>query len=228
MLRKELDYNWPEVDRELRRAFQLNREASLVRLRYAISLLMPQGRIDEAIAEIEGVLQTDPLSLFMRWWLAVTAYLGRLPDRAIAEGRHMIALDPTHFLGYWALGIGLDGTGAGREAVAALEKAHELSGGMPFTLGFLALIYGRAGQCDDTRRLLKSAEKLATAGYVPPTTFALGYIGLADWDAAFEWMDKAIEIRDPIIMPIKSFPFLDPVRGDARYQVLLQKMHLED
>ncbi len=25
MLRKELDYNWPEVDRELRRAFQLNR-----------------------------------------------------------------------------------------------------------------------------------------------------------------------------------------------------------
>ena len=52
-------------------------------------------------------------------------------------------------------------------------------------------------------------------------------IGLGDWDAAFEWMDRAIESRDPIIMPIKSFPFLDPVRGDARFQALLKKMHLE-
>ena len=37
MLRKELDYNWSEVDRELRRARELNRESPLVRLRYAIS-----------------------------------------------------------------------------------------------------------------------------------------------------------------------------------------------
>jgi serine/threonine-protein kinase len=228
MLRKELDYNWPEVERELRRAFQLNREAPLVRLRYAISLLLPQARIDEAITELESVLQTDPLSLFTRWWLAVLAYLGRFPARVIAEGRHMIALDPTHFLGYWTLGIGLYGAGAGREGVAALERAHELSGGMPFTLGFLACVCGSAGQYDDTRRLLENAERLATAGYVPPTTFALGYIGLGDWDAAFEWMDKAIEIRDPIIMPIKSYPFLDPVRGDPRYRALLRKMHLED
>jgi hypothetical protein len=189
---------------------------------------MPQGRMDEAMAEIENVLQTDPLSLFMRWWLAVVAYLGRLPDRVIAEARHTIALDPTHFLGYWTVGIGLDRTGAGREAVGALERAHELSGGMPFTLGFLAYVCGRAGKCDDARRLLESAERLATAGYVPRTTFALGHIDLADWDAAFEWMDKAIEIHDPIIMLIKSYLFLNPVHGDAWYRALLQKMHLED
>ena len=139
----------------------------------------------------------------------------------------MIALDPTHFLGHWALGIGLNGTGEGRDAVSAFERAHELSGGMPLTLGFLAYAYGRAGRPDDTRRLLAHAEKLATAGYVPPSTFALGYIGLDDWDAAFEWMDRAIEARDPIIMPIKSFPFLDPVRDDARYHALLRKMNLE-
>ena len=58
---------------------------------------------------------------------------------------------------------------------------------------------------------------MASAGYVPPSTFALGHIGLGDWDAAFEWLDRAIEARDPIVMPIKTFPFLDPVRGDPRY-----------
>jgi len=227
MLRKELDYNWSEVDRELRRAFQLNRESPLVRLRYAISGLLPHARNDEAMIELESILQTDPLSLFARWWMAVLAFVARRPDRAIAEGRHMIALDPTHFLGHWALGVGLYGIDRGREAVDACHKAHQLSGGIPFTLGFLAMVSGRAGLIDDARRLLVQAGQMASSGYVPPSTFAWCHIGLGDWDAALDWMDRAIEARDPIIMPIKSFPFLDPVRGDARYQALLRKMHLE-
>ena len=227
MLRKELDYNWPEVDRELQRAFQLNRESPLVRLRYAISGLLPHGRNEEAMRELEAILQADPLSILARWWMAVLAHLARTPERTVAEGRHMIALDPGHFLGHWALGIGLNDTGAGSDAVESLRRAHELSGGIPFTLGFLAMVSGRAGLHEDVIRLRGRAEQMAGAGYVPPSTFMFCAIGLGDWDVAFEWMDKAVEGRDPIIMPIKSFPFLDPVRGDARFQALLKKMHLE-
>lgn len=226
MLRKELDYNWPEVDRELTRALDLNRESPLVHLRYAISGLLPHGRVGEAVTELEGVLRADPLSLFARWWLAVMLYLARRFDRMLEEGRHMIALDPNHFLGHWVLGIGLDETGARADGVAALEKAHELSGGSPFTLGFLGYVYGRAGRRDDTRHLLERAGKIATATYVPASTFALCHVGFDDWDQAFEWLDRAIETRDPIIMPIKTFPFLDPVRDDPRYRALLDKMHL--
>lgn len=51
-------------------------------------------------------------------------------------------------------------------------------------------------------------------------------IGLNDWDAAFQWMDTAVEMRDLIIMAIKTFPFLDPMRDDPSFRVLLQKMHL--
>ncbi len=226
MLRKELDYNWPEVDRELARALELNPESPLVRLRYAISGLLPHGRVDEAVTELDGVLRADPLSLLVRWWLAVMTYLARRFDRTIEEGRHMIALDPNHFLGHWALGIGLEESGAKADAVAAMEKAHELSGGIPFTLGFLGYVYGRAGRREETRRVLERAEQLSKAGYLPASTLAMCRIGLDDWDRAFEWMDRAIETRDPIIMPIKTFPFLDPVRSDARYRALLDKMHL--
>jgi hypothetical protein len=227
MLRKELDYNWPEVNRELGLALELDPESPLVRLRYAINGLMPQGRVEAAIVEVERVVQTDPLSLFVRWWLAVMTYLARLPERTVAEGRHMVALDPGHFLGQWVLGVGLSETGTMHDAVAALDKAHVLSGGTPLTLGFLAYASGRAGFRDDTRRLIQCAERLAAGSYMPPSTFALAYIGLDDWDAAFDWMDRAVEARDPVIVPIKSYPFLDPVRGDARYRALLRKMNLE-
>ena len=227
MLRKELDYNWPEVDRELRRAFELNRDSPLVRLRYVISGPLPRGRMDEAMTEIESVVRSDPLSLVVRWWAAAVAYLARKPARMVEEGQRMIGLDPTHFLGQWALGMGLEGNGMLSEAVATMEKAHELSGGIPFTLGFLALVYGRAGRRNDARRLLAQADQLAASGYVPPSVFMLGHAGLNEWEAALDGLEGAIEARDPFAIPIKTFPFLDPVRADPRYQTLLKKMNLE-
>jgi tetratricopeptide (TPR) repeat protein len=228
MLRKELDYNWREVDRELRRAFELNRESPLVRLRHAISGLLPHGRMAEALEEVERVLTLDPLSLFVRWWLSVMAYLAGRPDRVIEEGRHMIALDPGHFFGHWASGIGLEAAGEPQKAVAALERAHQLSGGIPFTLGFLAFAFGRAGRHDDALALAAQAEQATAVAYIPPFTLALAHIGLEDWGPAFAWMDRAVEARDPLIMPVKSYPFLQPVRDDSRYGALLKKMNLEN
>jgi len=228
MLRKELDYNWPEVERENARARELNRESPLVRLRYAISGLLPHGRIDEAMVEVEATLQSDPLSLFVRWWVAVMAFLGRRWERVLDEGRHMIALDPSHFLGHWAVGMAHIGTGEPDEGVTAFEKAHELSGGIPLTLGYLAYAYGCAGRRDDTGKMLEQAEAIAENTYLPPSTFALGHVGLEDWDAAFHWWNQAIEVRDPFIMPIKSYPFFDPVRGDPRFRAMLQRMNLAE
>jgi len=228
MLRKELDYNWPEVDREFRRARELNRESPLVRLRYAISGLLPHGRIDEAAAEVEAMLQSDPLSLLVRWWVGIVAYLGRRPERMIDEGRHMVALDPTHFLGHLIAGLACTESGGPDEAVTAFEKARELSGGIPLTLGYLTYAYGRAGRRNDARELLDQMETMATTAYVSPSTVAIGYVGLDDWDVAFKWWNQAVDVRDPLIVPIKTFPFFDPVRDDPRYRALLRRMNLSE
>ncbi len=226
MLRKELDYNWSEVDRELRKAMNLNPDSPLVRLRYAISGLLPRARIAEAAAQMEFVVRADPLSIFVRWWSAVMLFLSGQFGRMIEESRHMISLDPTHFLGHWTLGMGLDGTGECADAVAALDKAHELSGGSPFTLGFLAYGMGRAGRAEDARTLLEQASRAAKEGYLPPSVFVLGHAGLEEWDAVFHWLGETIDVRDPMAMPMKTFPFLAPVRSDPRYRALLHKMNL--
>lgn len=228
MLRKELDYNWPEVDRECHRALELNRESPLVRLRYAISGLMPHGRVVEAMAELDAIVRVDPLSIPTRWWLAVMSYFSRHLERMADEGQQIVALDPNHFLGHWVIGMQRDAIGAGAQSVAALEKAHELSGGSPFTMGFLAYACGRAGRPDDARRLLARARAIAAEAYVPPSTFALGHVGLDEWDAAFDWWNRAIEVRDPLVMPVKSYPFFDPVHGDPRYRAMLRLMNLAE
>jgi hypothetical protein len=69
---------------------------------------------------------------------------------------------------------------------------------------------------------------MAAGGYVPPSTFAYCHVGLDDWDAAFGWWDRAVEVRDPLIMAIRTYPFFDPVRGDSRYEALLRRMNLSE
>ena len=39
--------------------------------------------------------------------------------------------------------------------------------------------------------------------------------------------DLTIDERDPMIVPIKRYPFLDPIRDDPRLTVLLRKMKLK-
>ncbi len=227
MYRKELDYNWPEVEREMRRALELDPASPVVRMRRAQSGLMPLGRLEEAVAELERALERDPMSHPMRVWLAVLLWLGRDFDRSVVEARRALELDEANFMGHLVLGQALTMRRQFEEAIPALQRATELSGGAPAVLGWLGLALAQSGNNVETRNLLERLHAIATQAYVPPTSFAWIHLGLGEINEAFAWMDGAIEARDPMMVPIKSYCFLDPLRADPRFAALLRKMRLE-
>jgi hypothetical protein len=117
--------------------------------------------------------------------------------------------------------------GAVDEAVAELRKTAELSGNVPLMLRWLGMALARSGQGAEAETLMARLSETSQVAYVPPSCFAWIHLELGDVDDAFTWMDGVIEARDPMIMPIKSFPFPDPLRNDPRFHALLHKMNLE-
>ncbi|MGB9074906.1 MAG: winged helix-turn-helix domain-containing protein [Terriglobales bacterium] len=226
MYRKQVDFNWAEVQREMNRALELNPTSPIVRQRYAASGLMPLGRLDEAVAQIELALESDPLSIIIRAWLGVILWFGRHYERAIEQARQLIELDPTYDLGYLIVGQVRCMEHAFDESVAALRKASELSGKSPMVLGWLGLALAQGGNITEARALLQNLYARAERTYVPPSNFAWIHFGLGEIDDAFVWMDRAVEARDNMMTPIKSYPFLDPIRNDPRFTALLRKMNL--
>lgn len=227
MYRKELDYDWAEVRREMDRALQLNPASPLVRTRYAMSGLLPHGRMEEAVAELEGALESDPLSPYIRIWLGMVLWLGRHYDRAIEQARILLELDPLGNMSHFAAGLYYREKGMFDEAIAAHRRAVELSGGSPLMLGWLGLALAQSGNAAEARALLDRLHLIARQAYVPPTSFAWIHLGLGEIDDAFTWMDRAVDGRDQMMIPIKTYPFLDSIRADPRFSALLRKMNLE-
>jgi tetratricopeptide (TPR) repeat protein len=148
-------------------------------------------------------------------------------DRAFHEATKLLEIDPT---AYWAQAV-IAGTYRERrmfdEAIAAQRRATEVSGDNAAMLGWLGLVLGLAGRAAEARHVLGRLEVMAARAFVPPTSFAWTFLGLGETDRTFEWLDRAIEGRDQFMMPIKSYPFLDPIRSDPRFAALLRKMNLD-
>ena len=224
---KQLDYNWPEVEREMARALALNPSSPPVRMRYAWNLLMPQGRLEEAVAELEFALELDPLSTLIRTALTFTFLFWRRYDRVLAEARRLLELDPNACWAYLAIGVCYRERRKFNEAIPACRQAAQLSGDAPAMLGWLGLFLAYGGEKAEARALLKRLHGMAAHTYVPPTSIAWIHLGFGEIDSAFEWLNRAVEERDQLMMPIKTYAFFDPIRSDPRFAALLRKMNLE-
>jgi len=221
------EYNWVEVEREMTLALRLNPNSPIVRTRNAVSSLMPRGRVREAADELERALEIDPLSLLARGWLGIMLVLDRRFGRGIEEARKVLDLDPDSFFGHFVLGACFAYQGKFDEAIAEHRKTVELLGDCGGTVGWLGLTLAIAGRNVEAHDLLARLEEKRTTEYVPASSLAWTHLGLREVDAAFEWMDRAVEECDQYLMPIKTYGFLDPIRSDPRYKGLLRKMNLE-
>jgi TolB-like protein/tetratricopeptide (TPR) repeat protein len=223
---KQLDYNWPEVERAMRRALELSPNSPVVRVRYAFNVLMPHGRLEEAVAELERALEWDPESAYVRNHLAAVLLLWHRYDRAIEQSRMLLELDPNSYWAYLVMGGCYRDQQMFADAIAALRRALELSHGAAMVVGWLGMSLALAGEVAEARALLERLREAATHACVPPTSFAWIHLGLREIDEAFAWLDRAIDAHDQLMMPIKSYGFFDPIRADPRFHELLAKMHL--
>ncbi len=233
---KQLDYNWPAAEREMERALQLNFASPFVRLRRAVMVLMPHKRLHEAIAEIESALESDPLAVLTRGWLAVMWLLAREYDRAIKEAQAVLELEAASPWPHFFIGIayrqkyfeefvrGNVKPHFAEEAVAGHLRAIELSPGTDYFLGWLGLALGVCGRKAEARAVLEQLQR--SERYILPTSFAHVHLGLGEFDAAFKWFDRAVEERDQTMMPILSYAHFDLMRGNPRFTALLHKMKL--
>ncbi len=225
--RQKVDYNWPEVRREMMVAMEMDPSSPLVRARYAVSYLMPLGHIQEALEHARRGLEIDPLSWELNLWRATFYWLARDYEHAVPAAQAFVDIDPEAWGPQFIMGSILRDSGNMKEGLVHQRQAVQRSGGSAQMLGFLAYDLARIGETEEARSLLERIRAIAAKMYVSPSSFAWAHLGLGEYDEAIARLGETIDDRDSMIVPIKTYPFLDPLRSDPRFDALIRKMNLE-
>jgi serine/threonine-protein kinase len=209
---------------EFRRAIQLNPNYSDAHDNYANGPLLATGQFEAAIAEGKRAIELDPLSLIASADLAWEYLVARRYDESVRQFRKMLELDERYYFGHLGLAHALEMKGETNEAIAELNKAMTL-GDETQPLAHLGYTYARLGKQAEARAILAKLTEMAKTRYVLEYNLALVHIGLGENDAAISLFETAYRERaGGNVVHLKVDPFLDPLRGDPRFEALVAKV----
>jgi TolB-like protein/Flp pilus assembly protein TadD len=216
-----VDFEFAQSIKEFERAIALNPNYATAHHWYGIGVLSGMGEFDRAIAEGKQALELDPVSPIISTILGADYTMARRYDEAIAQLRATVEMYPEFYWAHRFLGWTLELQGATSEAIAEYHKAFELSDD-PMVLALLAHAEVSIGKQNEARQILAQLTEEAKARYVPEYAFAVIHLGLGEKDQALDWLEKAARDHDVLNSPyFKVNPYLDPLRGDPRFEALV-------
>jgi len=219
------DWDWEESRREFRRAIELDPQYATAHGWYAF-WLAAHARHGEAISEGRLAAELDPSSLSFRRSLGWLHYYARRFDDACTDVERAIAMNPTADESYRVLALCQSMLGRWTEAEQSAREAMLLSAEGPYNRATLAYVLARSGQPAAAKRELAELESRAKTGYVSPVSFATVHLGLENWDAALDWVERAQAERRGWLAYVGVNPIMDGLRGRARFEAIVREMKL--
>ena len=216
-----LEWDLAGAEREYKRAIELNPDYPTAHHRYGV-FLVTSGRNEEGLRELKRALELDPASL------PINADLGRYycisagkAEEGIEQLKRTIELAPNWPRVHILLSDCYAQKGMWNESIQEVEKAG--------TLGFVARarMYAATGRRDDALKIVAQMKERSKREYVSPLTFANIYAALDETDLAFEWLEKAVAERIPLLRSLPTSPVWVRLRSDPRFQDLLNRTGLD-
>jgi serine/threonine-protein kinase len=195
------DYDWAEADRRFRMAYAQGVPSHEVRGQRVLLFLVHAGRGHEAVRDMEHAVREDPLNWFMNQALAVAYRSVGRDDEADARYAQIANFENTGGAASATWAVILSGNylarGQVHEALAFAETGHSRDPRLPAAIGQLAGLLARTGDRDRANTLLN--QLLPGTSFGAPFGLALYYLALGELDQCADWLEKAIEQRDPYV-----------------------------
>ena len=205
---------------ELRRAIEANPGYAKAHHWLGISLAA-LGRLDEGIAELERAAELEPLSLIIHNELAWFAFFAGRWEQAEAEFDRAIELDPRFPKAY--LGSAEMYGLMGRHELEAerLERWNALLDVPAYRPGSIEEAF-RAGGADAMHRVLVRPSTRPTAEHAYHRVGWL--VALGEIDAAIDALEEEVAARRYASVMLKVSPSFEPLRGNPRFEALVEEV----
>lgn len=217
------DHDWQGAERELRRAIDLNPGASLPHQRYG-SYLTISGRFEEALSEIRLAEELNPLDLQISVNLASTLSLMKRHGDSVNLLRQTLELEPNYRTAHYALGCAYRRQANYAAALREFKQLRRMECDSDLALGSIGHVLALSGDRVAAQSILAELLKMAQRRYISAYSIAIIHIGLDNKEEAFKWMEKLYKECNDWLVWLKVGPEFDPLRSDARFDILLRRV----
>jgi adenylate cyclase len=204
-------------EREQKRAIELNPNYSEGHRRVGL-LLMNLGRFDEARVATRRALEIDPLAPVTNQQYAQLLFYEGKYEESEALSKKNIELDPNFWYAHWQLFMVYRHKRDFPMAVEALVKVQE-SRGEPESAKFIRESFSDGDWTGFLKKITADRTRLKLYPFFVATFFA----ELGEKDKAFAALNEAIETKDQHTGQMNVDPFMDPLRDDPRFKVVVKK-----
>jgi tetratricopeptide (TPR) repeat protein/TolB-like protein len=220
------DWDWPGAEREFLHSIRLNARYSTAHHWYAMSCLVPMGRLDTALEHMQTAQALDPVSSIISRDLAVIHLYRRDLDSALDQCDHTVELNPYFAAAYVTLGLVQEQRKDFDESLAAFRRAADLAPRSPRTHSALARTYALSDRADQARDALATLQTLAGSRYVSPFEFGLAYLALGETAEGFRWLARACDDRCFELLALAVDPRFDHIRRSKELAAIVAKLRL--
>ena len=193
--------------------------------------LFTVGRLDDAIRVLKHNLERDPENFSIWFYLGAAHYGNRDTRAALAAYEKSLAIVAGGFLA-----DGVRATIAGTlilagDDVRAREVLEEClrstAEQIELETGLIACIQAMLGDAAPGRAILADFQARAERGHLDPQGPFWAALGVEDHDAALRWLGRIVEEDAfPSVYFLTSWPMLDPLRADERFDAALRSKGL--
>lgn len=218
------DHNYEKALDMYKRARELDRVSPQVD--YA-TLLFTVGKLNQALQEPEHCIDKDPENFALWYYHGATQFGAGKIELAIKDYEKALTISAGGFLSDGVRAT-LAGTlflaGRKQEADTMLQPCLVANPNrIDFERGLIAGIQAMLGDVASAQVTADALEIELTKGHVDPQAFFWVYFGINNIEKVFYWMEKIIEEDSfPSIYFFNTWPLLDSLRSDPRYNELLK------
>ncbi len=221
------DWNWSGAEVSFRHAIKLNPNFSAAYELLGVYLCRA-GRIGDAVAALKKAQELDPLSPINATWLAeVFRSCGEI-DASIKLHVETLKSFPDFYLAHYHLAFSYLDSNRLPEAEVHCRKAVNLAHENSLTLSLSGILQTALKNASGVQEILDKLLKLKAGKYISGANIASVYAASGDEEKAIEWLEIALNERDPNLTWIKfdrEFEFLQP---NPRFQSILQNVGLAE
>jgi TolB-like protein/DNA-binding winged helix-turn-helix (wHTH) protein/Tfp pilus assembly protein PilF len=182
--------------------------------RYAVFI----GRVDAGLAAIHRAVVLDPLNPRSHSLLGQALYFDRRYKEAVAAFGQVITLDPDDGFDLGFRGLAYYGLGDLNSARSSCESKPDHW----VAQWCMAVTYEKLGLHADAEAVVVKMK--ATNGDLAAYQYAGIYAQWGDTAKSLEWLDQAMQLRDPGLVYLKTDPLLDPLRKESRYRAIEREL----